>query len=135
MFREKINYGMQHIDSADKKAVINVLSSNNLTQGPLIKKFEKQLSNFFGSRYCCAVSSGTAALHLTALALGWGKKDIIISSPITFVAGANSVLYSNSTPEFCDIDKNIYNIDPDEIEKKIKYYKKKKEKSKSGYRH
>ena len=131
MFREKISYGMQYIDNADKKAVNNVLSSNNLTQGPIIEKFEKKLSAFFGSKYCCAVSSGTAALHLTALALGWGKKDIIISSPITFVAGANSVLYSNSIPDFCDIDKDSYNINPDEVEKKIKYYKKKRKKVKA----
>ena len=72
-----INYGKQFIDTADINAVVKVLKSSWLTQGPEVKKFEKKLNTFFGSKYSCVVSNGTAALHLTGLALGWKKGDIV----------------------------------------------------------
>ena len=81
-----INYGKQFIDSKDIFAVQKVLKSHWLTQGPLIKKFEFKLKNYFGSKYCAVVSNGTAALHLAGLALGWKKGDIVLTSPISFLA-------------------------------------------------
>ena len=80
-----IRYGKQHIDHQDQKAVLETLKSELITQGPKIELFEKLLKSKFGSKYCSAVSSGTAALHLTGLALGWKKNDIILCSPISFL--------------------------------------------------
>ena len=121
-----ISYGKQFIDKSDKNAVLSTLSSNWLTQGPKVQEFEAELKNFFGSRYCSVVANGTAALHLTGIALGWGKKDIILCSPMSFVAGANSVIYSGATPDFVDIDENTYNIDVEKLEGKLANLAKKK---------
>ena len=79
-----ISYGRQHIDNNDIKAVVKVLKNNLITQGPSVEKFEKSLSKTFGSKYSCALSSGTAALHLLGLALGWKKGDIVFTTPISF---------------------------------------------------
>ena len=73
-----ISYGKQSIDQSDIHEVLNVLESDWLTQGPTVKKFEEALKSYFGANYCCAVSNGTAALHLAGLALGWKEGDIII---------------------------------------------------------
>ena len=120
-----ISYGKQSIDQSDIDAVIEVLKSNWLTQGPLVEKFESDLIKYFGTSHCCVVSNGTAALHLTAMALGWNKDDIIITSPITFLASANCILYSKAIPSFVDIDPTSYTIDPNLVEEKIKYYQSK----------
>ena len=117
-----ISYGKQSIDSSDFKAVKDVLSGDWLTQGPYIKKFENKLSNYFGAKYCCALSNGTAALHLTGLALGWQENDIILTTPITFLATVNSIEYSNATPDFVDIDLETYNLDVNKVEDRIKFY-------------
>ena len=114
-----IPYGRQFIDEDDIKAVINVLKSDWLTQGPVIEQFERSLADYCGAKYAVAVSSGTAALHLSCLAAGIRHGDEAITSPITFVASANCVLYCGGSPVFADIDKNTYNIDPYEIKKKI----------------
>ena len=124
-----INYGKQFIDQSDIKAVIKVLKSSFLTQGPEITKFEKKLKFFFGAKNCCVVANGTAALHLTGLALGWKSGDIIISSPISFLASANCVIYSGATPDFADINEETYTIDPNKVEKKIKFYLSKNKKT------
>ena len=84
----------------------------------------------FKTKYCSVVSSGTAALHLCSLALG--LKNIVISSPITFLAGPNSVNYCDATIDFVDIDKRTYNLDLNKLEQKIKFYKKEK-KNQSSY--
>ena len=115
-----INYGRQYIDKSDIKAVTKVLTGNWLTQGPQIENFEKALKLKFGAKHCVALSSGTAALHLAGLALGWKKGDVVLSSPMSFSAASNCILYSNATPAFVDIDKSSYNIDIDKLEKKIK---------------
>ena len=120
-----INYGKQFIDNDDIKAVTKILKSKFLTQGPLVNKFEKKLKNFLGSKYCCALSSGTAALHLAGLSSLLGKNDYVITSPISFVATSNSILYSNARPIFVDINKTTYNIDENLVEKKILELKKK----------
>ena len=124
-----INYGKQYIDYKDIRAVTKVLKSNWLTQGPKIEKFEKALEKKFGARYCCAVANGTAALHLTGLGLGWKPKDIVIASPISFLASANCIIYTGAIPDFVDIDEKNYTIDPNQVEKKIKNYQKKKKKN------
>ena len=126
-----INYGKQFIDQSDIKAVIKVLKSSYLTQGPEIIKFEKKLKFFFGVKNCCVVANGTAALHLTGLALGWKPGDVIISSPISFLASANCVIYSGATPDFADINEETYTIDPNKVEKKIKFYLSKNKKVKA----
>jgi UDP-4-amino-4,6-dideoxy-L-N-acetyl-beta-L-altrosamine transaminase len=120
-----INYGRQHLDKLDINAVVKSLRSNLITQGPYIKKFEVDLSKKFGSKYCAVVSSGTAALHLLGLALKWKKNDIILTTPISFLATSNTILYSGATPEFVDIDKDTYNLDPGLLLKKIIQLKKK----------
>ena len=96
-----ISYGRQFIDKQDEKSVIDALRSNWLTQGPRVLKFENKLKNYFGARYCVAVSNGTLALYLLAKALQWKKNDIIICSPISFLAASNSVIISGATPPLC----------------------------------
>jgi dTDP-4-amino-4,6-dideoxygalactose transaminase len=125
------NYGKQNINKEDIKSVIKVLKSDIITQGQEVKKFEKNLSSYFGSKYSTAVSNGTAALHLIGLSLGWKKGDIILCSPITFMSSVNSVLYCNATPDFVDIDKDTHNLCPKKLEKKILFYKKKRKKVKA----
>lgn len=129
--RRFYNYGRQLIEQDDIDAVLEVLKSDRLTQGPYIEKFEEALGRKFGAKYVCAVSSGTAALHLTGLALGWKKGDIVITSPITFLASANCILYSGATPDFVDIDKDYYTIDVNKLEEKIKDYNNKNKKIKA----
>ena len=121
-----INYGRHFIDREDTKSVISTLKSNFLTQGPKIIQFEDKLKYFCGAKYASAVSSGTAALHLALLALDVKKNDLVITTPITFLASPNVVLYANAKPIFVDIDKNNYCIDINKLEKKIINLKKKK---------
>ena len=117
-----ISYGKQSIDQSDIDALIEVLESDWLTQGPAVETFENDLNNYFGSKYCCAVSNGTAALHLVGLALGWEPGDIIITTPITFLATVNCIVYSGAIPDFVDIDTKTYTLEPNQLEEKIKYY-------------
>jgi len=114
-----IPYGRQNIDENDIRSVVTVLRSAWLTQGPSIDSFEKKVARYVGARYGVAVANGTCALHLAYLAAGIGKGDEIITTPNTFVATANAALYLGARPVFCDIRLDTYNIDPDEIEKKI----------------
>ena len=120
MIYKMINYGKQYIDNNDIQAVIKILKSNWLTQGPQVENFERALKLKFGGKYCAVVSNGTAALHLAGLALGWKKTDIILTTPISFLASSNSILYSNARPDFVDIDNVTYNIDINKLEKKIR---------------
>ena len=122
-----ISYGKHSIAQDDIDAVIEVLNGDWLTQGPAVEVFENNLKKYFGAKYVSAVSNGTAALHLAGLTLEWSPKDIIITTPLTFLATANSILYNNSTPDFVDIDPNTYTIDPNLIEDKIKSYRNKGE--------
>jgi perosamine synthetase len=114
-----IPYGRQYVDKDDIKAVVDVLKSDWLTQGPKVKEFENAICKYAGAKYAVAVSSGTAALHLACLVIGLGKGDEAITTPITFLATPNSVLYTGARPVFADIDYDTVNIDPDEIRKKI----------------
>lgn len=114
-----IPYGRQSINKADIAAVVQILKSDWLTQGPTVKRFEHALCKKTGARYAVAVANGTAALHLAALAAGIVKGDEVITSPLTFLASANAVLYCGAQPIFADIQMATGCIDPREIEKKI----------------
>ena len=114
-----IPYGRQSIDEEDIQAVVDVLKSDYLTTGPKVSEFEKTVADYVGARYAVAVSNGTAALHIACLAAGIGEGDEVITTPITFAASANCVLYCGGTPVFADIKKDTYNIDPEDIERKI----------------
>ena len=114
-----IPYGRQCVNASDIREVIKVLKSDWLTQGPKIKEFEDALCKYTGAKYAVAVSSGTAALHIACLAVGIKSGDEVITSPITFVASANCILYCGGKPVFADIQKDTVNIDPEEIKKKI----------------
>ena len=112
-------YGHQWIDEEDIAAVIEVLRSDWITQGSKVVEFEKEFASHVGAHYAVAVSSGTAALHAACFAAQIEKGDEVVTTPITFAASANCVLYQGGTPLFADIDVDTLNIDPEEIKKKI----------------
>ncbi|MFC1646534.1 UDP-4-amino-4,6-dideoxy-N-acetyl-beta-L-altrosamine transaminase [Candidatus Omnitrophota bacterium] len=114
-----IPYSHQHITKKDIRAMVKVLTSDWLTQGPKVREFESALCKYTGAKHAIVVSSGTAALHLATLAAGIRQKDEAITSPITFVASANCILYCGGIPVFVDIQNDTINIDPKEIRKKI----------------
>lgn len=108
-----------YITDSDRKAVLAVLKTDHLSLGPKYLEFEKNFAEKIGTKYACAVSSGTAGLHLAMIASGIGPGDEVITSPFSFVASANCILYVGAKPVFVDIDPVTYNMDPLEIEKKI----------------
>lgn len=114
-----IPYGKQSIDEDDIQAVVEVLKSNYITTGPKIEEFEKVVADYVGAKYAVAVSNGTAALHLACLAAGIKEGDEVITTPITFAASANCILYCGAKVVFADIDPTTYNIDPADIRRKI----------------
>ena len=114
-----IGYGKQFIDDDDVAAVVETLKYKDLTCGPEIDVMERKLCEVTGAKYAVAVSNGTAALHLAALAAGFGEGDEVIVSSITFAASANCILYCGAKPVFADIHPETYNMDPDAIEKLI----------------
>ena len=114
-----IPYGRQNIDEDDIKSVVEVLRSDYVTTGPKVNEFEEKVAKYCGAKYAVAIANGTAALHAACMAAGIGKGDEVITTPITFVASSNCVLYCGGTPVFADIDEKTYNIDPDDIERKI----------------
>ena len=117
--KERINYGRQWIDKDDIEAVVSVLKSDFLTCGPKIARLERELASCTGADYAVAVSNGTAALHCACIAAGIGPGDEVITTPLTFAASANCVLYCGAMPVFADINPETYNIDPADIEAKI----------------
>ena len=114
--RQPIPYGKQHITQNDIDAVTEVLKSDYLTQGPKIEQFEKAFSDYIGSEYAVAVSNGTAALHLCAMALDVDSRSKVITSPITFSASANCVRYCGGEVVFADIDPETYLLDIKSVE-------------------
>lgn len=116
-FTKPIPYGRQHITAEDINAVVKSLQSDFLTQGPTIEAFENNFAEYIGCKYAVAVSNGTAALHLSALALGVNEKTRVITSPITFAASANCILYCGGKIEFSDIDEESATLDIDKVRK------------------
>jgi len=109
--RKAIPYGRQHITESDINAVVEVLQADYLTTGPKVNEFEEKFAKYVGSKYAVAVANGTAALHLSALALEVNEKSRVITSPITFAASANCIRYCRGNVEFCDIDAETKTLD------------------------
>ncbi|MDY6510370.1 UDP-4-amino-4,6-dideoxy-N-acetyl-beta-L-altrosamine transaminase [Acinetobacter faecalis] len=114
-----IPYGKQNINQQDIDAVLQVLQSDFLTQGPQVPLFEKTVAEHVGADYALAVNSATSALHIACLALGLQKGDVLWTSPITFVASANCALYCGADIDFVDIDPKTYNLSISTLEKKL----------------
>ena len=110
-----INYGKQSIDKKDIKAVMDVLNSDWLTQGPKVEEFEQAFANYCGSKYAVAVCNGTAALHLANLAIGTDITTNVITTPITFLATTNSVIYAGGHPVFGDISDGSFTLNPEKV--------------------
>ena len=114
-----IPYGRQDITQADIDAVVGVLQSDFLTQGPMVPRFEQSVARHVGAEHALAVNSATSALHIACLALGLGPGDLLWTSPITFVASANCGLYCGAQIDFVDIDPRTYNLCPQALERKL----------------
>src|ERR1019366_4594712 len=118
--REKLlPYGRQSLDDADVQAAVEVLKSDWLTTGPKVVEFEERFAAWVGARHAVSFSSGTAALHGAAFAAGLGPGDEAITTPMTFCATANSILYQGATPVFADVSADTLNLDPWEVSKKL----------------
>ena len=126
-----IPYGKQDINKADIDAVVGVLNSDFLTQGPQVPLFEKAVSNYCNVDFGIAVNSATSALHIACLALGLEEGDWLWTSPNSFVASANCGLYCGAKVDFVDIDTKTYNLSIDKLEKKLIQAKKRKQTSKN----
>lgn len=114
-----IPYGKQDISQADIDAVLEVLQSDFLTQGPKVPEFEAKVANHVGAKHALAVNSATSALHIACLALGLGEGDWLWTTPITFVASANCGLYCGAKVDFVDIDPQTYNLCPNKLAEKL----------------
>jgi UDP-4-amino-4,6-dideoxy-N-acetyl-beta-L-altrosamine transaminase len=114
-----IPYGRQDITQADIDAVVDVLQSDYLTQGPQVPKFETMVANHVNAKHAVAVNSATSALHIACMALGLGRGDWLWTSPVTFVASANCALYCGAQVDFVDIDPRTYNLCPQALERKL----------------
>jgi len=114
-----IPYGRQEITQEDIDAVVQVLESDFLTQGPKVPEFENTVASHVGARFGVAVNSATSALHIACAALGLGEGDWLWTSPVTFVASANCGLYCGAKVDFVDIDPRTYNLCPDALERKL----------------
>jgi len=116
---EFLPYGSQWLDEDDIRAVVGALRSDWITTGPRIDEFEQRFAEYVGAKYAVAVSSGTAALHAAVFACGIGPDDEVITTPLSFAASANCVIYQGGRPVFADVQPDTLNIDPKEIERKI----------------
>ncbi len=114
-----IPYARQDINQADIDAVVAVLRSDFLTQGPAVPAFEKAVADYCGAQHAVAVNSATSALHIACLALGVGRGDCVWTTPITFVASANCALYCGAAVDFVDIDPRTYNLSVDYLAEKL----------------
>ena len=114
-----IPYGRQDISQEDIDAVVDVLKSDFLAQGPKVPAFESALTSHTGAKYALAVNSATSALHIACMALELGEGDWLWTSPNTFVASANAGLYCGAKVDFVDIDSRTYNLCPNKLEKKL----------------
>ncbi|QDC47525.1 UDP-4-amino-4,6-dideoxy-N-acetyl-beta-L-altrosamine transaminase [Candidatus Methylopumilus universalis] len=119
-----IPYGKQDISEQDIQAVVDILRSECLTQGPAVPAFENEITRYCKVKHAVAVNSATSALHIACLALGVGKGDIVWTSPITFVASANCALYCGAIVDFVDIDPRTYNMSVESLTEKLVQAKK-----------
>lgn len=117
--KQMLPYGHQWIDDDDIEAVVRVLRGEWITQGPTVKEFERKVAEYCGARYAVAMANGTAALHAACLAAGIGPGDEAITTPITFAATANAVVYCGGRPVFADVRPDTLTIDPQDIERRI----------------
>lgn len=108
-----------YIGSKEKEAISRVLKMRKLTRGTEVEDFEREFAAYVGAKYAIAVNSGTSGLHILVRTMGWGKGDEIITTPFSYIASSNALLYEGVTPVFVDIDSHTLNIDPDKIEEKI----------------
>ncbi|MGH2954283.1 MAG: DegT/DnrJ/EryC1/StrS family aminotransferase [Solirubrobacterales bacterium] len=113
---QSIPLARPELGEREQELVLEVLRSGRLSLGPLLDRFERELGAWVGADHAVAVSSGTAALHLGVRALGWGPGDEVITSPFSFVASANCLLYERAVPVFCDVDPITLNLDPQAAE-------------------
>lgn len=118
-YPQYIPYGRQHIDQDDIDAVVEVLKSDYLTQGPKVPEFESKLCQLTNAEFACAVNSATSALHIACLALGVGSEDTVWTSPISFVASSNCALYCGASIDFVDIDTDTGLMSVDALEQKL----------------
>jgi len=118
-----IPYGRQEITQQDVDAVVDVLKSDFLTQGPQVPLFEQSIKDAVNAKYALAVNSATSALHIACLALGVGKGDVVWTTPVTFVASANCALYCGADIDFVDIDAKTYNLSAEKLEQKLQHAK------------
>jgi UDP-4-amino-4,6-dideoxy-N-acetyl-beta-L-altrosamine transaminase len=114
-----IPYGRQDVSESDIQAVVDVLRSDFLTQGPAVPAFEKSIADYCGAKHAVALNSATSALHIACLALGVGNDDIVWTTPITFVASANCALYCGALVDFVDIDPLTYNLSVERLAEKL----------------
>jgi perosamine synthetase len=114
-----ISISRPQIGEEEKQAVLQVLESGQLAQGPKVKEFEERFAAWCGARYAVATSSGTTALHVALLAHGIGQGDEVITTPFSFIASANCILYAGATPVFADIEPEYYTLDPADVERRI----------------
>ena len=119
-----IPYGRQDISNVDIQAVVDVLRSDYLTQGPAVPAFEKGITDYCDTQHAIAVNSATSALHIACLALGVDKGDVVWTTPITFVASANCALYCGASVDFVDIDSRTYNMSVQRLAEKLAHAKK-----------
>ncbi len=117
VLEENLSYGHQYIDDADIQAVVDVLKSDYLTTGPKVHEAEKKLCKITGAKYAVLIANGTAALHAACFAADIEPGDEVITTPMTFAASANCILYCGGKPVFADINPETYNIDPDSVER------------------
>jgi len=122
--RQSIPYARQEIHREDIEAVVSVLQSEFLTQGPSVPAFEQAVASYCGARHAVAVNSATSGLHMACLALGVGPGDVVWTSPISFVASANCALYCGAKVDFVDIDPQTYNLSADCLAEKLAKAKK-----------
>ncbi|WP_137167772.1 UDP-4-amino-4,6-dideoxy-N-acetyl-beta-L-altrosamine transaminase [Salinimonas lutimaris] len=115
-----IPYGRQDINQTDIDAVVDVLKSDFITQGPAVPAFEQAIADYTRSQFCIAVNSATSALHLACMALGVASGDTVWTSPITFVASANCARYCGADVDFVDIDPDTFNLCPVKLRDKLK---------------
>ncbi|WP_297979600.1 DegT/DnrJ/EryC1/StrS family aminotransferase [uncultured Methanobrevibacter sp.] len=115
----KVSIASPVIENEEINAVIEVMKSGMIAQGPKVIEFEKEFADFVGAKYGIATNSGTSALHVALLAAGIGEGDEVITSPFTFAATGNSILYTGARPVFVDIDEETFTLDPSKIEEAI----------------